>query len=60
MPYYIKSERANLKGLDKSPWHGRDGELSVEDVPFRLLSFCHFIITDVDSYGRLNKYSAYI
>nr|XP_021182608.2 glucose dehydrogenase [FAD, quinone] [Helicoverpa armigera] len=33
--YYIKSERANLKGLNNSPWHGRDGELSVEDVPFR-------------------------
>ncbi|XP_026740781.1 glucose dehydrogenase [FAD, quinone]-like [Trichoplusia ni] len=33
--YYIKHERANLKGLKNSPWHGRDGELSVEDIPFR-------------------------
>lgn len=33
--YYIKSERANLKGLNNSTWHGRDGELPVEDVPFR-------------------------
>ncbi|XP_068623729.1 glucose dehydrogenase [FAD, quinone]-like [Battus philenor] len=35
LPYYIKSERANLKGLYDSPWHGRNGELTVEDVPFR-------------------------
>ncbi|KAG6439043.1 hypothetical protein O3G_MSEX000435, partial [Manduca sexta] len=35
LPYYIKSERANLKGLKDSPYHGRTGELSVEDVPFR-------------------------
>ncbi|CAG9559039.1 unnamed protein product [Danaus chrysippus] len=35
IPYYIKSERAKLRGLNKSPWHGKDGELSVEDVPFR-------------------------
>ncbi|XP_063628488.1 glucose dehydrogenase [FAD, quinone]-like [Cydia splendana] len=35
LPYYMKSERANLKGLKDSPWHGRNGELSVEDVPFR-------------------------
>ncbi|XP_038217466.1 glucose dehydrogenase [FAD, quinone]-like [Zerene cesonia] len=35
LPYYIKSERANLRGLKNSPWHGKDGELSVEDIPFR-------------------------
>lgn len=35
LPYYLKSERANLKGLQNSPWHGRDGELSVEYVPFK-------------------------
>ncbi|CAG5044447.1 unnamed protein product [Parnassius apollo] len=35
LPFYIKSERANLKGLSDAPWHGRDGELTVEDVPFR-------------------------
>ncbi|XP_075983425.1 glucose dehydrogenase [FAD, quinone]-like [Anticarsia gemmatalis] len=35
IPYYMKSERATLKGLKNSPWHGRDGELNVEDVPFR-------------------------
>ncbi|CAH2051925.1 unnamed protein product, partial [Iphiclides podalirius] len=35
LPYYIKTERANLKGLSDSPWHGKDGELTVEYVPFR-------------------------
>ncbi|XP_013167529.1 PREDICTED: glucose dehydrogenase [FAD, quinone]-like [Papilio xuthus] len=35
LPYYMKSESATLKGQSKSPWHGRDGELTVEDVPFR-------------------------
>lgn len=35
MPYYIKSERANLREHKNSTWHGYNGELSVEDVPFR-------------------------
>ncbi|VVD02157.1 unnamed protein product [Leptidea sinapis] len=35
LPYYMKSEQANLRGLQKSPWHGRNGELHVQDVPFR-------------------------
>ncbi|XP_028043358.1 glucose dehydrogenase [FAD, quinone]-like [Bombyx mandarina] len=35
IPYYMKSERAYLKGLADSPWHGRDGELNVEYVPFK-------------------------
>ncbi|KAI8442286.1 hypothetical protein MSG28_005840 [Choristoneura fumiferana] len=34
LQYYMKSERANLRGLKNSPWHGRTGELAVEDVPF--------------------------
>ncbi|XP_046963831.1 glucose dehydrogenase [FAD, quinone]-like isoform X1 [Vanessa cardui] len=33
--YYIKSERANLREFRDSPWHGRNGELTVEDIPFR-------------------------
>lgn len=37
LPYYIKSERANLRGLHDSPWHGHSGELNVEDIPFRYL-----------------------
>lgn len=34
--YYMKSEKANLKRLPKdAPYHGRDGELPVENVSFR-------------------------
>ncbi|XP_045771187.1 glucose dehydrogenase [FAD, quinone]-like [Maniola jurtina] len=35
MSYYMKSERANLREFKNSPWHSKDGELNVEDVPFR-------------------------
>lgn len=35
LPYFIKSERANLRGKENSPFHNRDGLLSVEDVPWR-------------------------
>lgn len=35
LPYFIKSEKANLKGKESSPYHGRNGLLSVEDVPYR-------------------------
>ncbi|XP_013187092.2 glucose dehydrogenase [FAD, quinone] [Amyelois transitella] len=33
--YYKKSERAELKKYKSSPYHGRDGELTVENVPFK-------------------------
>lgn len=35
MPYFLKSEGANLKGKENSPYHNRTGPLSVEDVPYR-------------------------
>lgn len=35
LPYFIKSERANLRGKENSPFHNRHGSLSVEDVPWR-------------------------
>lgn len=35
LPYFIKSERANLRGKENSPFHNRQGSLSVEDVPWR-------------------------
>ncbi|XP_022831655.1 glucose dehydrogenase [FAD, quinone]-like [Spodoptera litura] len=31
--YYMKSERASLDGLEKSPFRSRDGEVPVEHVP---------------------------
>lgn len=35
LPYFLKSERANLRGKENSPYHNRNGLLSVEDVPHR-------------------------
>lgn len=35
LPYFLKSERANLRGKENSPFHNRNGYLSVEDVPHR-------------------------
>lgn len=35
LPYFIKIETANLRGLENSPYHGQNGYLSVEDVRYR-------------------------
>lgn len=35
LPYFLKSERANLHGKENSPYHNKHGALSVEDVPWR-------------------------
>lgn len=35
LPYFKKTERANLRGHEQSPYHGHTGELSVEDPPYR-------------------------
>uniref|UniRef100_A0A182VXX0 Glucose-methanol-choline oxidoreductase N-terminal domain-containing protein n=1 Tax=Anopheles minimus TaxID=112268 RepID=A0A182VXX0_9DIPT len=34
-PYFLKSERADLRGLENSTYHGKNGELNVEFPPFR-------------------------
>ncbi|XP_059619960.1 glucose dehydrogenase [FAD, quinone]-like [Phlebotomus argentipes] len=35
LPYFLKTERSMLKGLESSPYHNRYGELNVEYVPYR-------------------------
>lgn len=35
LPYFLKSEAANLRGKENSPYHNKTGLLSVEDVPYR-------------------------
>lgn len=37
LPYFIKSEDANIRDFDQNGFHGHGGYLSVEDCPFR---FC--------------------
>ncbi|XP_035775484.1 glucose dehydrogenase [FAD, quinone]-like [Anopheles albimanus] len=34
-PYFLRTERAELRGLENSTYHGTDGELHVEFPPFR-------------------------
>ncbi|KAL7742752.1 hypothetical protein ACLKA6_003319 [Drosophila palustris] len=35
LPYFLRSESAQLQGLEQSPYHNHSGPLSVEDVRFR-------------------------
>ncbi|XP_013103300.2 glucose dehydrogenase [FAD, quinone] [Stomoxys calcitrans] len=35
LPYFLKSENASLRGLEKSPYHNHYGPLHVEDVQYR-------------------------
>ncbi|XP_037917987.1 glucose dehydrogenase [FAD, quinone]-like [Hermetia illucens] len=35
LPYFLKSERANLRAWRNSPYHNTQGLLSTEDVPYR-------------------------
>ncbi|KAJ2942833.1 hypothetical protein O0L34_g15021 [Tuta absoluta] len=35
LKYYLKSEHSNLKGLEKSPYHSRDGDLTVDWVNYK-------------------------
>lgn len=35
LPYFKKSEHANLRGKENSTYHGHSGPLNVEDVPHR-------------------------
>ncbi|CAG9791397.1 unnamed protein product [Diatraea saccharalis] len=35
LEYYKKSERADLRGFENSPYRGKTGEMNVEFVPFR-------------------------
>ncbi|XP_065366105.1 glucose dehydrogenase [FAD, quinone] [Calliphora vicina] len=35
LPYFLKSENAQLQGLEYSPYHNHSGPLNVEDVKYR-------------------------
>lgn len=41
--YYMKSERSNLKGLDDSPYHNKNGEMGVDFINYKYVSFLHMI-----------------
>lgn len=51
LPYFLKSERANLRGLETSPYHNHTGPLSVEDVQFRT-QFAHSFVRGSQETGH--------
>ncbi|XP_037935900.1 glucose dehydrogenase [FAD, quinone]-like [Teleopsis dalmanni] len=51
LPYFLKSENANLAGLENSPYHNNSGPLSVEDVSYRT-PFVHAFIQGAEQRGH--------
>ncbi|GAB0093768.1 glucose dehydrogenase [Sergentomyia squamirostris] len=43
LPYFMKSERSTLKGLENSPYHNRNGNLNIEFVPYRTKAVHAFV-----------------
>lgn len=41
--YYMKSEKSNLKGLDDSPYHSKNGEMSVDFINYKYV-YLHMIL----------------
>ncbi|XP_016952002.1 glucose dehydrogenase [FAD, quinone] [Drosophila biarmipes] len=49
LPYFLRSERAQLQGLEHSPYHNHSGPLSVEYVRFRSQLVDAFVQASVES-----------
>ncbi|KAH8306530.1 hypothetical protein KR018_009203 [Drosophila ironensis] len=49
LPYFLRSENAQLQGLEQSPYHNRSGPLSVEYVRFRSKLVDAFVEAAVES-----------
>lgn len=50
LPYFLKSENAQLQGLEYSPYHNHSGPLNVEDVYYRT-DFVHAYIKAAQEAG---------
>lgn len=51
LPYFLKSENANLAGLEHSPYHNHSGPLSVQDVGYRS-PFVHAFVKGAQQAGH--------
>ncbi|TMW51699.1 hypothetical protein DOY81_003191 [Sarcophaga bullata] len=51
LPYFLKSENAQLQGLENSPYHNHSGPLNVEDVRYRT-KFIHAYIKAAQEAGH--------
>ncbi|XP_034477919.1 glucose dehydrogenase [FAD, quinone]-like [Drosophila innubila] len=49
LPYFLRSESAQLQGLEQSPYHNHSGPLSVEDVRFRTQMVNAFVAASVQA-----------
>ncbi|XP_023174745.2 glucose dehydrogenase [FAD, quinone]-like [Drosophila hydei] len=49
LPYFLRSESAQLQGLEHSPYHNHSGPLSVEDVRFRSGLVHAFVAASVEA-----------
>ncbi|XP_050328007.1 glucose dehydrogenase [FAD, quinone]-like [Bactrocera neohumeralis] len=51
LPYFLKSENAQLSGLEWSPYHNHSGPLNVEDVGYRT-QFSHAFVRGAQQAGH--------
>ncbi|XP_037822499.1 glucose dehydrogenase [FAD, quinone]-like [Lucilia sericata] len=51
LPYFLKSENAQLQGLEYSPYHNHSGPLNVEDVRYRT-KFVHAYVKAAQQAGH--------
>ncbi|EDW37633.1 GL27095 [Drosophila persimilis] len=49
LPYFLRSESAQLQGLEQSPYHNHSGPLSVEDVRYRTQLVHAFVEASVEA-----------
>ncbi|XP_055920827.1 glucose dehydrogenase [FAD, quinone]-like [Eupeodes corollae] len=57
LPYFKRSEAANLIGLENSPYHNTTGPLSVEDVSYRTKIAEAFVEGSQQAGHKLNDYN---
>ncbi|KAH8385023.1 hypothetical protein KR093_010499, partial [Drosophila rubida] len=57
LPYFLRSESAQLQGLEQSPYHNHSGPLRVEDVRFRTQMVHAFVDAAAQAGHRRTDYN---